>query len=233
MSHMSQTNDSATPLEVLLADRRSALEALGVDPSDVQERALALAAQADTRTPGLLAVVVFAAASHDALLAQGRTGAEAVDAVDALISEPWHDRDLLRRWLSQRYGIDDAAPERAWSEAAVKFKARGEAVFGEDIKYEQERLDETASWVNITRCSVNDLLCGLGKPELIKIFCALDNIIAAEFDRDPAYGLKFEQVTTIGRGSDKCRFHFTRTDESSSDAVTSQSPPTSAHGKAV
>lgn len=210
MSTMAQ-EQWRTELDSLIDARVDAMRNKGIDIDGVRARAGGHAAGLEEKAaPQVLALVTFAAALHDVLAENGSAGA--VEAVAEIMSAPWNDDpSVLEGWLSVRYGVDPAAPSpAAWDEAAVKFKTRGEAVFGSDFVYEQEVLDADRSWVNVTSCFINDFMRRLGKAELTPVFCAFDNLIADQFDRAPAYGIKFEQLSTMGKGSDKCRFHFTR-----------------------
>jgi hypothetical protein len=119
-------------------------------------------------------------------------------------------KERLTGYIADRFGISQDAPEEAFNRIAENFKARGEERFGKAYTYVQEVEDEWRSFVNIQKCFFDDFFRANGMPEVIPIFCAMDNLWAEELEK-PKYGVRFERPTTLARGDDMCRFQFTKT----------------------
>lgn len=73
-----------------------------------------------------------------------------------------------------------------------------------DWNIEWVRCDEREIHFDLTRCIYKDLCDAEGCPELCAVFCENDDI---------AFGglmpkIRFERSGTLGKGSDRCDFHF-------------------------
>lgn len=109
-----------------------------------------------------------------------------------------------------RYGIPPLRPEQAFSALARNFKRRGERTFfGRGFTYEQDRLDGQRNFVNIRQCFFNDFFRANGAPELMRLFCPIDDLLLGELGK-PKYRVRAERPTALGFGDDMCRFQFTQ-----------------------
>lgn len=173
---------------------------------------LVSAAAANPPAPGTEWPFVMAAGLvrlYESFLADGIAPEAAYANARAALRAPFESPEGLVSYLRLRYGVDRDQPADAFHQAGVRFKARGEEVWGPGFRYEQDVLDPDRSFVNITRCFFHDYLRRAGRPELTRIVCEIDVLFADELSK-PRYGVRFERPTAMGMGGDVCRFQFTR-----------------------
>jgi hypothetical protein len=92
---------------------------------------------------------------------------------------------------------------------ATIMKQKQQSLYGTGFVFEQERDDANAFLVNIGKCFYHSFFVANGAPELTPIFCDWDTCWADAID--PArHCLRFERLTTLGYGGDRCRFYFFR-----------------------
>jgi hypothetical protein len=120
-------------------------------------------------------------------------------------------REQITSYIETRFGISQDAPEETFRRVSQNFKSRGEVNAGRGFRYVDDVRDDRRAFVNIERCLFNDFFRQNGAPEVTPILCALDNVWADELSK-PRYGVRFERPTTLARGDDACRFHFTKTE---------------------
>ena len=82
-------------------------------------------------------------------------------------------------------------------------------VYGEGFTFEHEANDGEKFLQNVTRCFYHDAFTKNGRPELTPIFCKSDAAWIDGINPDK-HSVRFERPTTLGKGHDKCRFHFFR-----------------------
>lgn len=82
-------------------------------------------------------------------------------------------------------------------------------VYGEGFTFEHEADDGEKFLQNVTRCFYHDAFTKNGRPELTPIFCKSDAAWIDGINPDK-HSVRFERPTTLGKGHDKCRFHFFR-----------------------
>lgn len=200
-------------IEAQIELRSDVLQEERVDPRQLQMVAVEAALPfANAAPPRILAMAVLASATHDILLEQGKSRITAIESVRHILNRPWTENPhVLDEWLRTRYGLDPSRPQEAWHTAAGQFKKRGEEIVGESFTYEQRVLDSGRSWIDVTRCFFNDFLRARDKPDLVAIFCTIDNLVSDHFLRHPEYSTQFSQVSAMGHGDERCQFHFTRT----------------------
>jgi hypothetical protein len=190
------------------------LGAEGAFAAEVQARMAEVEGRCDAfRIDGPSADIVTQVAAvvaiRDVLVEAGVPETEALDAIV----------EAMARWVRQnaaayslaRLGIREEAPQEAFANARENFKARGEQRFGAHFRYEQEVADEDRSFVAITRCLFHELGRFLQRPQVVRVFCAMD-MVWAEHATRPPFNLAFERPTTLAAGGDKCRFQFFRRD---------------------
>lgn len=161
----------------------------------------------DAASDSVIRIASYVAAGYVALRERGCAAESSVDALTQALAQ-WTLQNK-ERYTYLRLGISKSAPEQAFAEVKKNFKQRGEERFGSHFVYEQDVLDDSKCYVNITRCLYNDYFRALGYPEATKVFCAMD-ILWAEEATQPMYRLHFERPTTLAQGQDKCRFQFSR-----------------------
>jgi len=103
-----------------------------------------------------------------------------------------------------RRALDQA--EEPWRRIVSMSKDK-EREFGETFAFERIVDNAYAYQVHCTKCFYYDLAKFLEVPELMEILCAWDWNWAAGIQPEK-YGFCFERPTTIGYGSDVCRFYF-------------------------
>lgn len=161
----------------------------------------------DQPSSDIVAQMALIAATHDVLTRAGVTSEAAVEAMVEALAR-WV-RENAQAYSLARLGISRDEPGMAFERARENFKSRGEQRFGSHFVYEQEVSDNNRSYVNITRCLFNEIGRFIGRPEVIKVFCAMDTIWAEEATSAPK-NLEFARPTTLAAGDDKCRFQFMR-----------------------
>lgn len=193
--------------------RAGPLQGLDADSFDARVRAAASRLEAecagfktDLASSEIVDQTAAVTATYDVLTQAGLPGATAIAVmVDAL--GKWL-RENEQAYCFKRLGISPNEPHLAFEQARANFKARGER-FGSHFRYEQEVSDDDRSFVNITHCLYHELGRFLGRPQVTRVFCAMDTIWADYATAKP-FNLRFERPTTLATGGDKCRFQFTR-----------------------
>ncbi|MDO5714497.1 MAG: L-2-amino-thiazoline-4-carboxylic acid hydrolase [Tissierellia bacterium] len=85
-----------------------------------------------------------------------------------------------------------------------------EKIYGYDAGFSYQVLEFSSKHVeyDILECPYHNLCSQYGLPEMTDIFCTSDDIV----NEDAHKNLVFERSKTLGRGDEKCDFHFYRKD---------------------
>jgi hypothetical protein len=135
----------------------------------------------------------------------------AISAIQAVLS--YRFRKHTQMYLTERFGITQDTPEKAFDCISQNYKVRGEQLFGPGWDYVTDIQDSNHSFTNINKCLFNDFFQSHRTPELTFLFCTIDLIWVDEIHK-PCYGVHFERPTTLAMGDDACRFQFSRLTQS-------------------
>jgi hypothetical protein len=81
--------------------------------------------------------------------------------------------------------------------------------YGKAFIFEHERDDNDQFHSVVKRCFWHDFFHAQGVSDLTAIFCDVDNLWMDALKRG-RYGVRCDRPTTLGYGSDACRFQFIR-----------------------
>jgi hypothetical protein len=116
----------------------------------------------------------------------------------------------VEAYIGRRFGITQYAPDRAYELCRVNFKKIGDEQFGRGYQFQQESSGDTESCVNVRKCFFYDFLSANGALELLlPVSCMQDDIWLNELNK-PKYKMSVSRSTMLPKGSDACRYKFTK-----------------------
>ncbi len=116
----------------------------------------------------------------------------------------------IEAYIGRRFGIKQDAPDMAYEMCRVNFKKIGDDQFGRGYQFEQESSGDRESCINVRKCFFYDFLAANGALELLlPVSCMQDDLWMKELDK-PKYKMSVSRSSMLPKGSDACRYKFTK-----------------------
>jgi len=117
----------------------------------------------------------------------------------------------IHAYIKGRFDVDVEKPNEAFDKISANFRVRGEAQFGQNFEYDEERNGDDEVTFGVKHCLFKNFFTKSDAAELLPLFCAMDAVWSQEINTGD-YNIRFDRPTIMSIGDDKCRFRFRRSE---------------------